>query len=100
MEVIRGRFSATEQADFDGLMSMLETVAMGMEITPAERGLWIVGIRPKLNEVGVYSLKDFVRSVLIVNHKLAARRYPQIQATTLEHMFNVACDLVFAGDFE
>ena len=57
-------------ADRDELRAMIQTVALPRNETRYARGQWILAVHPKLNAVGVHSLRDFARSVMVLNKKL------------------------------
>ena len=104
MENERKRMTNPEAiADRDELREMITVVALTkndiVALTKNEtryaRGQWILAVHPKLNAVGVHSLRDFARSVMVLNKKLKDGGHAPIDEETLEQMFDVACDMLF-----
>ena len=74
---------------------MLETVAATRDESSGAQATWVTAVESKMNLVGMVSLKDYVRSVMVVQEKLARGQRKQMHVTTLQQMFDESCDMLF-----
>jgi hypothetical protein len=74
---------------------MLEVVAATRDESSGAQATWVVAVESKMNLVGVVSLKDYVRSVMVMNEKLVRAERKQMHVTTLQQMFKESCDMLF-----
>ena len=55
---------------------------------------WVEAVRSKFADVGVNSLREFVRDIRKINRRLAAIGDTQLHATTLDMMLEEAVEAV------
>jgi hypothetical protein len=60
--------------------------------------MWVGGAEAKLRLVGVGSVVDFMRSVLLLNRKLVAAGESPFCGDVLQAMMTESCDMVFGPD--
>ena len=78
-----------------GLLEVLARVAAAREMTGAESRMWVGAVHDKLNDVEVFSVRDFIVASLTVNRRLHARGYKQLHFTTLKLMLRRSCDVMY-----
>jgi hypothetical protein len=69
--------------------------AVGTKRYGSESGKWVRGILRRLNDVGVFSIQDLLRSVVRLNSLLAETTHGAISPTTLDMLINEACDMIY-----
>ena len=74
---------------------MLEVVADTRDESRGAQAAWVTAVESKMSLVGVVSLKDYVRSVMVVNDKLVRAKQKPMHVTTLQQMFNESRDMLF-----
>ena len=78
-----------------GLLAVLARVAAARAMTGAESKMWIGAVHDKLNDVEIFSVRDFIVASLTVNRRLHARGYRQLHFTTLKLMLRRSCDVMY-----
>ena len=81
-------------ADFQPMVGMLEMVAFKKKMIGPDGDAWVEAVQTKLADIGVVSLRDFVRQVLDVNRKLHNAGHRKIHRTTLNMMLKEVCEMV------
>jgi hypothetical protein len=74
---------------------MLEMVAARRGLNGVEGAEWGEAVRAKLEDVGVHTLRDFLRTALTLNRTLAGSGHRPMHHTTLNMMLMEICDMVF-----
>ena len=78
----------------DPLSVMVQTVARRKRMIGATAEAWVEAILYKFDDIGVESVQDFVRGILLINHDLARSGSRQLPATTLDMMLEEAVGMV------
>jgi hypothetical protein len=61
----------------DALGVMIAAVAVQKDILGEPARLWVDVVKQKLNAVGVHTLKDYMTSIVTINHTLLVAGYPR-----------------------
>jgi hypothetical protein len=104
-ELLVGLHQMVEQGNgllvgFQPMVGMLEMVAFKKNMVGPPGDAWVEAMRLKLADIGVVSLRDFVRKVLKVNRKLRDSGHSMLHQTTLNMMLREVCDMLFGPDEE
>ncbi len=86
--------------DFQPMVGMLEMVAFKKKMLGAEGDAWVEAVRSKFENIGVVTLRDFVRDVLAINRRLHNAGNSMLHQTTLSMMLREVCDMIFGPDAE
>ena len=76
------------------LAVMLQTVARRKRMIGATAEAWVGAILAKFDDIGVESVQDFVRGILLINHDLERSGSRRLHATTLDMMLEEALKMV------
>jgi hypothetical protein len=85
---------------FQPIVGMLEMVAFKKRMIGPVGDAWVEAARSKFADVGVLSLHDFVRHVLMINRKLRNAGHTVLHQTTLNMMLREVCKMLFGPDEE
>jgi hypothetical protein len=86
--------------DFQPMVGMLEMVAFKKKMLGAEGDAWVEAVRSKFENIGVVTLRDFVRDVLVINRRLHNAGNSMLHQTTVSMMLREVCDMIFGPDAE
>jgi hypothetical protein len=70
---------------------IITMVAQRMEIEKDKETEWIKSIQERFEDVGVYTVRQFVTNVVRLNTMLAVRRHNQLLEKTLRMLLQEAC---------
>jgi hypothetical protein len=76
------------------LVAVLNTVASRKLMSGAEAEAWVEAVRSKLEDIGVESIEDFVRGIILLNRDLMRSGNRQLHATTVDMMLEEAMAMV------
>lgn len=82
------------------MVGMLEMVAFKKRMVGPVGDAWVEAVRSKFADVGVLSLRDFVKHVLGVNRRLHNAGHSMLHQTTLNMMLSEVCEMLFGPDGE
>jgi hypothetical protein len=80
---------------FQPMIGMLEMVAFKKMMTGPAADAWVEAVRSKFADIGVLSLRDFVRNILKINRMLRDADHVVMHQTTLNMMLREVCDMLF-----
>ena len=75
-------------------VTMLNTVAMRKRMSGEVADGWVEAVRSKLEDIGVESIEDFVRGIVLLNRDLMRSGNRQLHATTVDMMLEVSMAMV------
>ena len=81
--------------DRNNLRLLLQTVIAKRNDDAGAQESWVALWEQRLNAVGVMSVKDYVRSVMVLNKKSVDAGYREMDEFIKETVFNEACDMLF-----
>jgi hypothetical protein len=87
-------------AGFRPMVGMLGMVAFKKNVIGPVADAWVEAVRSKFADVGVESLRDFVRCVLMINRRLRNADHSVVHQTTLNMMLREVCDMLFGPEEE
>jgi hypothetical protein len=79
----------------NGLLVVLTRVAAAREMTGAESRMWVGAVHDKLNDVEIFSVREFIVASMTVNRRLHARGYRQLHFSTMKLMLRKSCDVMY-----
>jgi hypothetical protein len=85
---------------FEPMVGMLEMVAAKKKMLGAEGDAWVEAVRSKFEDIGVVTLRDFVRHVLALNRRLHNAGHSMLHQTTLSLMLREVGDMMFGPEEE
>jgi hypothetical protein len=85
---------------FHPMVGMLDMVAFKKNMIGTVADAWVEAVRSKFADVGVLSLRDFVRYVLMINRMLRNADHSVMHQTTLNMMLREVCDMLFGPEEE
>jgi hypothetical protein len=85
---------------FQLMVGMLEMVAFKKKMVDAAGDAWVEAVRSKFADIGVVTLRDFVRDILVINRRLHNAGHIMLHQTTLNLMLKEVSDMVFGPDEE
>ena len=85
---------------FQPMVGMLEMVAFKKKMLDAAGDAWVEAVRSKFADIGVVTLHDFIRNVLMINRQLHNAGHNMLHQTTLNLMLKEVSDMVFGPDEE
>jgi hypothetical protein len=85
---------------FNPMVGMLEMVAFKKGMIGAVADSWVEAVRLKLADVGVLTLRDFVRYVLRINRMLRSEDHRIMHQATLNMMLAEVCEMLFDSEEE
>ena len=75
---------------------LASVAASGGGVSDADSGeVWVSAVLAKFSDVGVFSLRDFLRSVVVINRKLVLVGHRRLHVATLEVMLAELDEMVF-----
>ena len=81
---------------FQPLVEMLGMVASKKKMVGPVGDAWVDAVRSKFADIGVLSLRDFVRDVLVINRRLRTAGHSALHQTTLNILLGETCEMLFA----
>ena len=76
------------------LVVMLNTVARRKRMSGVEAETWVEAVRVKFEDIGVESIQDFVRGIMLLNRDLMRSGNRQLHVTTIDMMLEEAMAMV------
>ena len=76
------------------LVVMLNNVARRKRMIGREAETWVEAVRAKFEDIGVESIQDFVRGILLLNRDLMRSGSRQLHATTIDMMLEESMAMV------
>jgi hypothetical protein len=75
------------------LGAMLEVVAHRLGITGIEGEVWVDEVLASINDIGIFTVRDFVMHVMTLNERLTIGGHPELAPETINAMLSEACEM-------
>ena len=80
------------------LVVLLDVVAQKRGMSRDANDAWVGAVAAKLEDIGVRTLRDFVRSAVVVNQRLKRRGHRELHETTLLLLLEEICLMVMGPE--
>ena len=80
------------------LVVLLDVVAQKRRMSRDANNAWVGAVAAKLEDIGVSTLRDFVRYSVVVNKRLKARGHREWHETTLMILLEEVCLMVMGPE--
>jgi hypothetical protein len=75
------------------LGAMLEVVAHRLRMPGIVGEVWVDEVLASMNDVGIFTIRQFVMHVMTLNERLAIGGHPELSPETINAMLHEACEM-------